>query len=170
MEAKKVYENIFLKDIPGNCIWKRNFSGRKEPMNEDGNRQFLLSLDPEYAKELEDKGWNVKWPKPEQEDKLPFLPVFMRFDKFPPEITMTNGVSKQVMDDVTINRLDRAYIKSVPILLISPYNWEMHGRTGVKAMVKKMLVIIEKDAEDDYNEEYNRFFGSDIDDEEVPFN
>ena len=57
---------------------------------------------------------------------------------------MIAGRKKTLLDESTVGNLDFAEIENVDII-IRPYNWEVNGRTGVKAYVQTMYVEIRED-------------------------
>lgn len=124
----------------------RNFSGVESRYNPKDRRNFAVFLDREFAEEIEEDGWNVKWldAREEGEEKQPFLKVAVSYDNIPPKIVLITGRGKNILDEETVGMLDWAEIESVDII-INPYNWTVNGKSGVKAYVKSMYVTIVED-------------------------
>lgn len=142
-KQQRVDDNVTLEGCK--IIWK-NFSGRKQTFNNEGDRNFALVLDADMADHLKKIGWNVKYRegRNEEEDPLHYLKVTVAFGDYPPAVyqVKTNGFLP--LDDRTINMLDGMPIKHVDIVF-SPYNWTHDGRTGVTAYLKKLYAVIEED-------------------------
>lgn len=146
-EERKVVSNI---RIEGARLIFRNFAGRKSDYNEEGNRNFGVILDDELAQQLKSDGWNVKYRKPRPDDpdqyETPWLPVKVKFGKFPPIAVMINSRGKLRLDETTICQLDSCIIKQCD-LIIRPYNYPaMRGRdAGISAYLKAIYITIEED-------------------------
>lgn len=143
-EDKRVTDNINISDAR---IGFRNFSGKEGQYNPAGNRNFVVFLDDiKVAKDLEAEGWNIRWLKPREpdEEEQPILPVKVAFGAYPPKIVLVSekGLTPIGEDDISI--LDWADIKNVD-LTIRPYNYNVQGKTGVKAYLKVMYVTIQED-------------------------
>lgn len=144
----------------------RNFSGEERKFNHKGDRNFVLFLDPERAKDLEEKGWNVRYAKPRDPDDEPrgMINVAVKYGRISPKIVLVTSEGKTQLIEDTVDILDNAELDTVD-LIIRPYQWERDDKSGVKAYLKTMYVTI---VEDDLDLKYSRRYDDDLDDE-VPF-
>jgi len=144
-----VKNNIVLE---GARIGFRNFSGKEGKFNPAGRRNFCVFLEEDLAKALEEDGWNVRWlqPRDEQEEPQGYIQVAVSYDNIPPKIILITSRGKTTLDDESISLLDWAEITDVD-LIIRPYNWDVNGKSGVKAYVKSMYITL---AEDEFEKKY----------------
>ena len=112
---------VELKDANVGYGRFRNFSGQISEFNQNGERSFALWLDQETAEFLDEKGFNVKWPKPmenkfdEPDKRSPFLMVKVRYryangelkpaDRAPYISLLFDGDRKEY-DELTVHALD----------------------------------------------------------------
>lgn len=124
----------------------RNFSGKESKFNRAGNRNFCVIFDKETGEDLSNQGWNmgILQARDENEDPAYRLQVSVAFGKIPPKVYMVVGKKKTLLDEDTVGNLDFAEIENVDVV-IRPYNWEVNGKTGVKAYVHTMYVEIRQD-------------------------
>lgn len=143
----KVTEDIIIENahlLPGAF---KNFSGRPDKYNRAGSRSFCVAIDDEnLAKKLIDDGWNIRILAPRDEDESPryYIQVQVSFENKPPRIVMLTGRNRTNLDEESVDCLDYAEMLNVD-LTISPYNWEVNGKTGVKAYLRNMYVTIRED-------------------------
>lgn len=161
MATRKVEGLITIEDAR---IGFKNFSGAPDRFNKDGGkRSFCVFLDKEFAEDLLAKGWNIKWlpARDDEEENQGYIQVAVAF-QYPPKIVMISSGRRTVLNGMTVNLLDKVSFKTAD-LTITPYNWEMNGRTGVKAYLKTLYVVLE---EDEFESKYADY---PMADEEVPF-
>lgn len=131
----------------------RNFSGTKTKFNKTGKRIISIFLPEDRAEEMKADGWYIKYytPSSDMEDEvaepIPFIDCELRYDNYPPEVTLEINGNKQELDeeDLTALKLDRADIIDVDVRL-SPYTWiNDDGERKIKAYVDKLRIRMEDD-------------------------
>lgn len=130
-----------------NCrIIFRNFSGEEGRFNNKGDRNFNVLLDDETAEAMLADGWKIKYLQPREEGDQPQarLEVAVKFGKVPPRIILITSRGKTPLDESMVNILDWAEIETVD-MIVRPYEWEVNGKTGVKAYLKSIYVTIRED-------------------------
>lgn len=146
-------ENIVMEGVR---IIFRNFSGKADQYNREGDRNFSVLLDPDTAAAMERDGFNVKVLHPREEGDLPqpYLKITVKYRNMagekikPPRVVMITSKGKTQLDEDSIEALDWADIQNVD-LIVRPFEWEMgkgkDAKHGVAAYLQSIYVTINED-------------------------
>lgn len=126
--------------VEGATIKYRNFAGREVGLNPAGRRNFCVVFDEETADILRQDGWNVKPDKYGDE----ILQVAVEYKNFPPRIVQISGNGQTILTENQLSLLDDAEITNID-LIIRPYNYNVNGKSGVKAYCKTMYVTLQEE-------------------------
>lgn len=139
----------------------RNFAGRGDKYNREGDRNFAVLIpDEKLADELVERGWNVKIKPPREDGDTPFmfLPVKVKFNDRGPNVYLKTGDAQNRLDEESVSILDNIDIISVD-LDIRPYDWSVNGKDGRTAYLQAIRVTQDVDrfadryASEEYPEE-----------------
>lgn len=146
-----VRRNIPKLSIENARLMFKNFSGREQKYNHEGDRNFCVVIeDPNQVQALAEDGWKIRSLASRDEGDPPtyYIQVAVSFKNIPgipsTKVFMMTNHSKVQLDEDTIGELDFAEIESVDVIL-RPYQWEVNGETGIKAYLEKMYVTVYTD-------------------------
>lgn len=135
---------LVLEDVQ---IIFRNFEGKEGQYNKKGDRNFAVIIpDEKTAQAMLQDGWNVKYttPREEGDEPEPYISVAVNYSNRPPNVVMMTAGARTHLTESTVEVLDWADIRTAD-LICRAYNWEVNGKTGVKAYLKSLYVTIEED-------------------------
>lgn len=142
----------------------KNFTGKDDKFGREGDRSFSIVIeDDALAEQLANDGWNVKplTPRDPDEKVNHFIKVKISFKVRPPKIWLLTNHKRALLDEDTIATLQYARIENADVV-ISPWRWEVNGKTGIAAYLETLYVKIE---DDPFADKYADYESSD----EVPF-
>lgn len=142
----------------------KNFTGKDDKFGREGDRSFSIVIeDDALAEQLSNDGWNVKplTPRDPDEKVNHFIKVKISFKVRPPKIWLLTNHKRTLLDEDTIATLQYARIENADVV-ISPWRWEVNGKTGIAAYLETLYVKIE---DDPFADKYADYESSD----EVPF-
>ncbi len=143
MKERKLMPNFSIENAR---IGFKNFSGKEGQYNAAGNRKFAIFLEEDLGRQFESDGWNVRWLNPRDPDDspAPMLSVKVAFGNYPPKIVLISGSKKSELNEDGVHILDWAEIETVD-LVIRPYQYNVNGKSGIKAYLKAMYVTLVAD-------------------------
>lgn len=141
----------------------RNFEGRGDKYNREGDRNFAVIIDggtftdedgtrTVSAEEMADilandtnkygDGWNIKIKPPRDEDDSPFifLSVKVKFNDRGPDAILKSGNNIRILTEDTIEMLDHIDIDNCE-LDIRPYDDEFNGKSFRSAYLQGIHVV-----------------------------
>lgn len=138
--------NVTFKDVFIAHGGYRNFSGTVKDTNKSGARKFTIFLPPEVGEMLQEEGWNAKYKestRPEYDGQWQ-MDVFVSYKCYPPVIKLKSYDGQEtLLTEESVGILDSTDIETAD-LEIRPYNWDVNGKTGTKAMVQELTVTARK--------------------------
>lgn len=147
-------EPVRIENVEGRYIWKRNFAGVREEMNDEGNRYFLLTLPTELGEAMLRDGWLVKKSTYNDEESY-YISVKVNFGRdgnrprTPPRVWRVCGKKRRLLTEDDIADLDSDVIIRAGMTL-NPY----HGRNGISRYFKSGRFEVEEDYFDKKYEDY----------------
>lgn len=142
----------------------KNFTGKDDKFGREGDRSFSIVIeDDALAEQLANDGWNVKplTPRDPDEKVNHFIKVKISFKVRPPKIWLLTNHKRTLLDEDTVATLQYARIENADVV-VSPWRWEVNGKTGIAAYLETLYVKIE---DDPFADKYADYESSD----EVPF-
>lgn len=124
----------------------RNFSGREDKYNREGDRNFAVILDEDVAETMLKDGWNVKYlaAREEGEADTPYIQVAVNFANRPPRVVMITSTARTNLDESSVEVLDWSDIRTAD-LIARGYDWNVNGKSGTKAYLQSLFITIEED-------------------------
>lgn len=131
--------------IEGAQLVFRNFAGREDQYNREGDRNFSVILDAQQADTMRKDGWNVKQLRGDEDEPGDFyIQIAVSFKVRPPRVVMLTSTSRTNLNEDSIQVLDWADIANAD-LIATAYEWNVGGKTGIKAYLKSLFITIEED-------------------------
>lgn len=125
----------------------RNFTGKEDKYNREGDRNFAVILPEDVADQMALDGWNVRHleAREEGDDPVPYISVAVNFNNRPPRVVLLTATTRTQLDEKSVEVLDWSDIRTAD-LIARGYDWEVNGKSGTKAYLQSLYVTIEEDA------------------------
>lgn len=138
-------DNVTIQEVP---IGFLNFGGNPDKFNPKGGRRyFSIFLTDEQARELEAKGWNVKWPRDydhEADARQPSLKITVHYsERSKPRVVLITDRGRQGLPEDLIDIIDTLDIQYADVTF-RPYDHQMNGG-GRTAYLKSIFVVMQPD-------------------------
>ena len=143
MSKSKEDRTVLMENVQ---IIFRNFSGKEDMYNREGDRNFCVILPDTLAEQMERDGWNVKTlsARDEDEEDRFYLQVKVNFKGRPPRVVMISSSGRTPLHEDEVEVLDWVDIETVD-LIVRPYEWVVSGKTGISAYLQSLFITIIED-------------------------
>ena len=149
----RIYQNevngrthIVIEDAQFPSFGGRNFSGAERTdrntgriVNREGQRNFNVVIpDDQFAQDMINDGWNVKYWEPRNEGENPYYYLQIKVNmssKWPPKIFIkSDNATLKITEDNQdeLNQLDTSDFDYMDIE-INPSHYDVNGKTGISA-------------------------------------
>jgi hypothetical protein len=125
----------------------KNFTGKDDKFAHEGDRSFSVLIDDEdLANQLKNEGWNIKQLTPRDPDEKPsyYIKVKISYKVRAPKVWLLTNHKRTLLDESTISTLQYARIENADVV-ISPWQWDINGKSGIAAYLDTLYVKIEDD-------------------------
>jgi hypothetical protein len=141
--ARRRPPNVMIEDAH---VLFKNFTGREGQYNREGDRNFVLVLPEDLAVQMTKDGWNVKRFKEKYEDREPdyYVEVAVGYGRIPPKVALISSEGRNDLPEDMVSILDEVEWAKCDVV-IRAYAWEFNGRTGIKAYLKTIFVVLLED-------------------------
>lgn len=135
--------NVTIEDV---TIAFRNFAGKEDVYNREGDRNFAIILDPDLAARMQQDGWNIKFLRAREEgdEPTPYIQVAVSYKNRPPKIALVTSKGISYLGEDQVEMLDWVDIETADVTL-NPYEWVVNGKSGVKAYLQTLYLKILED-------------------------
>ena len=125
----------------------RNFAGKEDKYNREGDRNFAVFLDEDIAQRMLADGWNVKYLREREGDEGPpqaYIQVAVSYKVKPPKIGVLTSKGLRMYPEEMVELLDWVDIEMADVT-INPYEWAVGGKSGTKAYLSTLYIKIAED-------------------------
>lgn len=153
IKPNKAFPNGYLQIDDARIIWK-NFSGRGDRFNREGDRNFHLVIPDQETCDLllDDKNefgnsWNVKIKPPKEDGDVPFMHMLVKvkFNGRGPNVYLDRGRDREplLLNEDTVSCLDDMDILSVD-LDIRPYDDTLPNGTSFRTAYLSAMRVYQR--------------------------
>lgn len=136
--------NVTLENV---AIAFRNFAGKEDKYNREGDRNFAILLDEDIAQRMAADGWNVKHLREREGDEGPpqaYIQVAVSYKIKPPKVGVLTSKGLRYYPEHMVDLLDWVDIEIADVT-INPYEWAVGGKSGTKAYLSSLFIKIAED-------------------------
>lgn len=143
--------NAFIDNKNGKLVIQdgeirfKNFTGRAGQYNREGDRSFAAVISEEFVPMCLDAGWNVKsYVSKKTGDTIHYIHVKVSYNNSAPTIVQHAGADVINYDESMCWMLDNNILLNIGIV-ISPYHWNINGKTGTSAYLNALHFELPRD-------------------------